>query len=218
MAIATKNGAALVIEKIVLPVIDEREVLITVEQITPLIQHRFSEKAKKAIYNKNAKKAAAPKEAKDKQKEFEASLHVVEGREKWPLEKQGRYYHPAEAFKAAIVGGLRFADDSIPMTRAKGLVFIPDDPILTFEELVMREDIVRFGQSSTDIRYRGEFRGWGCAIKMQFNASILSLEQLVNMVNLGGFSQGIGEWRPSAPKALNGEYGRFRVVGAEEIS
>ena len=72
----------------------------------------------------------------------------------------------------------------------------------------MREDMVRVGMGTVDIRFRPEFRQWGMSVLIQFNARAISQEQVVNLLNLGGFSVGVGEWRPEK----DGDKGRFSVV------
>jgi hypothetical protein len=75
-----------------------------------------------------------------------------------------------------------------------------------------REDMVRVGMGTADIRYRGEFKNWSTTFTIRYNASVLSAEQIVNLFNAAGFGVGIGEWRPQK----SGSYGRFHVAtGAE---
>jgi hypothetical protein len=71
----------------------------------------------------------------------------------------------------------------------------------------MREDVVRIGKGSTDLRYRAELLGWEADVKVKFNADVLSAEQVVNLLKISGFSVGLGEWRPQK----SGEYGTFDV-------
>ena len=75
----------------------------------------------------------------------------------------------------------------------------------------MREDMVTVGMGAADIRYRGEFQNWYCDFTLRYNANgIYSLEQILNMVNLGGFCCGIGEWRTER----SGVSGAFHVEQA----
>lgn len=71
----------------------------------------------------------------------------------------------------------------------------------------MREDMVRVGMGVADIRYRGEFKEWSATFQVKYNASAISLEQLVNLFNLGGFACGLGEWRPEK----GGAFGMYHV-------
>jgi len=72
----------------------------------------------------------------------------------------------------------------------------------------MREDMVRVGMGSADIRYRGEFSDWSADLKIRFNANgQYGLEQIINIINAGGSVCGVGEWRPEK----DGQYGMFHV-------
>ena len=71
----------------------------------------------------------------------------------------------------------------------------------------IREDMVRIGMGTADIRYRGEFKKWSANIDVRYNANAMSIEQIINLFNIGGFACGVGEWRP----AKDGSYGMFHV-------
>ena len=74
---------------------------------------------------------------------------------------------------------------------------------------IIREDMVRIGMGSADLRYRAEFRNWSMEMILEYNASgELTLEQILNVMNLGGYSVGIGEWRPEK----DGDFGRYHIA------
>lgn len=97
----------------------------------------------------------------------------------------------------------RKAIDIIPnVPRAEQLVEIHSDTPL------MREDMVRVGMGSADMRYRGEFQNWSCNLKIKYNTNgAYRLDQILNMINAGGTVCGIGEWRPER----DGQYGLYHV-------
>lgn len=76
----------------------------------------------------------------------------------------------------------------------------------------MREDMVRIAMGTADIRYRGEFKEWRTTFVIRYNANVLSLEQIVNLFNTGGFGIGVGEWRPQK----DGSFGMFHIATSEE--
>ena len=78
----------------------------------------------------------------------------------------------------------------------------------------MREDTVRVGMGTADIRFRGEFERWAAVLTVDFNANVLSAEQVVSLIHAGGFGCGIGDWRPEK----DGANGRFHVATAEEMA
>jgi hypothetical protein len=122
---------------------------------------------------------------------------------------------PAGAFRNAIVSAGRFSD-GIPMTKITGSIFFLDDlVVIDHDKCVMREDMVRVGgkgpgTGTADLRYRPEYQNWRAKLKIQFNANVISLEQLLNLVQLDGFSVGICEWRPEK----KGQFGRFDISGS----
>jgi len=79
---------------VVLPPLQIETVNVTLIGDTPLIVHRWSEKAKKQMLDKQMKKASAGKEAKDPDRDFRESLYVLE---------DGSYGFPIIGFKAAAV-------------------------------------------------------------------------------------------------------------------
>jgi hypothetical protein len=207
---------AVVTDKIIeIPAIDEREATVRIEGRTPYIPHAWSMKARNMIEAKQQGRASTKKPPKDPEAEREGTLYIVPGMDDQPADTPGRYFIPAAALKAAFVAGCRGTGRDLPMTVARGLMFLPEDPILEWNEMIARDDMVRNETGVVDTRYRWEFRGWGCDVRIQYDASQVTIEQLVNLVNRGGFSTGIGEWRPGAKKSLNGEYGRFHVAGVE---
>lgn len=192
---------------------------IEIEGITPLIVHNFSEKSKRQMLRKQMKVAPETgREAKNPEENFRNSLYVLPGKEKMKDDSVGKYYVPGISFKHAAVDGCRYIDaKELNMTRAKGLFFIEDipGPVIKFSSLVMREDYVKNETKVADIRHRGEFQNWSVDLNISFNQNTVNLDQIVTMLNAGGYHCGIGEWRPSAPKGRPGIYGRFRVVGVQ---
>ena len=169
-----------------------------------LVTHQWSEKAKKEMRDKQQKKARGPRAPKDPQAEYEAARY---------LNENGKDCVPAIAFKKAIVDAASFSDDATKVL-LRGSVFVPGEFIeIHYKEIARREDVVKI-QMSSDLRYRPEYKGWSMQLPVQYDASQISLEQLVNFVARAGFSIGIGEHRPQK----NGQNGRFRVSSYKESS
>jgi len=186
-------------------------VTLSIQGDTPLITHRWSEKAKGMMLDKQMGKARVKKEAKDPEADYESSIYRLD---------DGTPGFPANAFKSAVVGACRLFE-GLPMTKAKIAMRFEGELNEKGDQLVridgaprMREDMVRLETGVADIRYRAEFPSWSAKLTVTYNAGIISLEQLVNLVDAAGFG-GIGEWRPSAPKSSSGSFGTFHVVGAK---
>lgn len=176
--------------------INIKSLLLTVIGDTELIMNKWSEKAKREMLNKQMKKAAQPKEAKDPEKDYENSIYTLEN---------GRYAFPSIAFKAAAVRAAK--TDGIAMTDARAWFHIDDELVEIKGEPRMREDMVRLQGTTADIRFRAGFPKWEATLLVRFNARAISAEQIVNLFNTAGFGTGVGEWRPEK----NGNFGRFHV-------
>jgi hypothetical protein len=182
--------------------------------ISPLICHRWSEKALKMLEDGQTGKAKAQKTARVPEEEAYAAAYVVPGRESWEHGKPGKYCFPAPAFKHAFLYGVSQLDDvkKFPKTKATGWVFVDGDPILKYDEMVLRSDTGRVGQGTSTMVYRPQFNGWSVDLDISFNANTITAEQVVALFDLGG-TGGIGEWRPTSPKNKSGDFGRFTVEG-----
>lgn len=107
---------------------------------------------------------------------------------------------PAVAFKRAMVGACRYVE-GLDMVYARGLFFVLGELLPIKAKWKMRKDAVRVPPKtgSADIRYRPEFAtGWEVELVIQYNANLLSEQQLLNLLALSGLHQGVGEMRPSA--------------------
>lgn len=186
---------------------------ITVRGISPLIVHRFSEKAKKQIEDKQQKRAKSAKEARDPNAEFLASLYTFPGDVAGI--KGCRYGLPAVWFKLAAVDACRFSD-GMKMTMARGSFHVMGESsdsggmvLLHYDDLRMREDAVTIGMGSRDIRYRGEFSGWWVKLHIRYNSACITPEQIINLINVSGFGCGVGERRPS--QGCSDQFGMYQV-------
>ena len=185
--------------KIELPALQIERLGLTLVGDSPLIVHAWSEKAKKQMLDKQMKKASKGKEAKDPEADYEACFYRTES---------GAYGFPAIGVKAAMVSACRFV--SMKMTEARGAFHIDCEMLEVIGDPRPREDMVRVGMGTADIRYRPEFVDWRIPVVVKFNANAISAEQIANLLNTAGFAIGIGEWRPER----NGQYGRFHVEGS----
>lgn len=196
--------------------INIKEFDLNVKGITPLIVHRFSEKARKQIEDKQQKKAKEAKKARDPKEEYLASLYPMPGYESKVGNKDCKYGIPAVWIKLAAVDSCRFVD-GLKMTLARGAFHVLGESggliPLHYKSLRMRQDAVTIGINTRDLRYRGEFSDWHVKCRIRYNASVISPEQIINLINVAGFSGGLGEMRPS--QKASDQYGMFEVVTNE---
>jgi hypothetical protein len=187
---------------------------ITVVGDSPLIVHKFSEKAKEQMLDKQMKKASPGKEAKDPWRDFVESMYWLDGMPAKPTEKDveaGRFGFPAVAFKAAAVTACTSIGDMTKVAARQAFHVESEFVEIISAAPSMREDVCRVGMGTADLRYRGEFMPWSAKLTVKFNANLMSAEQIINLFETAGFAVGIGEWRPER----DGQFGRFHVSRGE---
>lgn len=196
--------------KVELPRLNLQMLRVRVVGDSPLICHAWSEKAKAMMLGKQMGTANAGKEKKVPERDFMDSLYWLTERpdaNSFEVPADARFSFPAVAFKAAATDACRFVD-GIKMTHVRGAFHIIGDQIEIVGRPEPREDMVRVGMGTADIRYRAEFKTWSAELPIRYNANALTAEQIVNLINVGGFGVGIGEWRPDR----DGSFGMFHVA------
>lgn len=194
--------------------------VIEIEGTNPLIVHQWSEKAKRMMLAAQQGKKT-PKTAKDPHQDFLDSLYRFGGTDRQNLLPLDTHGFPVAGIKAAAVkGSARAFGKSVKMTELRqSLLFLADgmgDDGLQLTRLVVpteptpREDMVRVGMGTADIRYRGEYATWKAVLRVQYLPNVIDLESVVAIVDAGGLN-GIGEWRPEK----NGSFGTFKVSAFE---
>jgi uncharacterized Zn-binding protein involved in type VI secretion len=194
------------------PSLRTQRMRITVVGDSSLISHAWGEKAKEMMLAKQMKEATGPKEAKDPERDFWSSLYIVKDHPERDME-QMVFGFPAVAFKSAAVDACSHVD-GITKVLARGSFHINGDMVaIQGDKPVRRQDMVRVGMGTADIRFRGEFRRWWAHLDITYNAGTLSEAQIIDLFNTGGFAVGVGEWRPEK----NGSFGRFHVATLDEV-
>lgn len=190
--------------------IDTEHMLVPIVGTSPLIVHKFSEKAKRQMLDAQQGRKS-PKERRDPEADYEAAFYRT---------KDG-YGFPAVGFKACTVGAARFYGKDVRMTDLRQFLFFKGivsekDPQALVEivgEPRMREDVVRLGMSSTDLRYRPEFSEWSATLEVIFVRSALTQASVLSLIDAGGMGVGIGEWRPEK----KGDFGTFEIDQTRDL-
>lgn len=176
---------------------------------SPLIVHAWSEKAKKEMLDKHMKKASKGKAAKDPFKDYVDSLYWLSEKPENPTQEdveKAKFGFPSAAFKASAVSAAYRGGITKDKVSTNSAFHIMGDMIEIIGTPEIREDMVRIGMT-VDIRYRGEFKNWSVNLNIRYNANAISMEQIINYLNLGGFGVGLGEWRAEK----GGNFGMFHV-------
>lgn len=170
--------------------------------MSPLVVHRFSEKAKRQMLDAMQGRKS-PKRAKNPTEEYEEAAYRFE---------DGGYGMPVTAFKKATIGAARFYHN-VTMTGLRQCLFMRgeigrDGIALTriAGEPRMREDVVKVGRG-TDLRYRPEFRQWAVTLEVVYVTAMLTRASVLSLIDAGGMGVGVGEWRPER----QGDFGTYRI-------
>lgn len=188
---------------------------------TPLIVHAWSDKAKQMMLDAQMGKNKVSKKAiRDPFDDFINSMY-------WLTDKPKE--STPEAFEKAIKKGAKFGFPVGAVKQAgnaaayrlgwcknqmqlRGSYFLRTEHGEMFEikgsTPEMREDMVRIGMGSADLRYRAEFKDWYADMILEYNASgALQLSDIINVLSAGGYVCGLGEWRPEK----DGSFGKYHV-------
>jgi len=188
--------------KIVINPPNFQQVKLKVTGLTPLIQNKMKETIIQQMEDVRAGKAKkSTRTAVDPKKEYIKSAYKQD---------DGSFGFPASAFKQCAVRagkGLGLA-----MTDTRTLFFVlpnaPDGECVSIKsnKPILRKDPVNV-KTGKDLRFRPEFRNWKAELLVKFDADRITIEQIANLLNHGGQTVGVGEWRPEK----NGTFGTFEV-------
>lgn len=209
--------------------IELKKVHIRIEGDTPLIEHAWSVKAKQMMLDAQMGKAKGKqKPKKSPVEDFIDSMYWLDGKpeitdsmsedEKMSayadaIENGAKFGIPVTAIKQAAISAayrLGWSKDKVSL---RGAFFIEADENgmveIDSDIPVMREDMVRVGMGTADIRFRGQFNNWGADLVLSYNVNgPYDMNSIINMINAGGYVCGVGEWRPEK----DGQYGQFHVA------
>ena len=215
-------------EVVEIKALDIREIPIRIVGDTPLIVHAWSEKAKRMMLEAQMKSTKTKgKEIRRPAVDFIGSLYWLEGEPE--ITDKTTDDEAKELFAKAVANGAKWG---FPVTAIKqaansaayrlswvknqmalrGAYFLKT-PYGEYAEIQssmpkMREDMCKIGMGTADLRYRGEFSPWYMDLILEYNASSdLTLEQIMNCINAGGYTVGIGEWRVEK----DGTFGKFHI-------
>ena len=202
-------------KEIILKPIKIKKIKITIKGKSPLIVNNFNEKSRQQIIDAQMKKPKT-KEVRNPIEDFMRACYWLtpmpeeftqESFEK-ALKEGAKFGFPSKGIKASIVSGAYRNGETKDKVSLYGAFFIPEEFIeIKYKEVEMREDYVRIAHGGTDVRFRPEFKEWAMTFEMEYNENVYSIDQLINFINLGGFSCGLGEMRVEK----GGNFGSYEV-------
>jgi len=199
------------VKKIVIKPLDIITLRIGVIGTAPLLMHAFSQKAKQEMLDKQMGKTKSRKRPpKDPRDDYDNSIYRL---------PDGSPGFPVLAFKSGMIDACRYVD-GITMVAAKGYCRIRSTitgsmlaPI--FGEPEPHEQHVRLPKGGSDLRYRALFPEWSSEFLLSVNIGATTVEQALQLLQIAGYSIGIGDWRPGSPES-SGEHGTYEIRSAAE--
>lgn len=187
---------------------------------SPLIVHAWSKKARTEMLAKQMGQKL-PKFPKSPVRDFMESIYRTD---------DGAYGFPATGVKNAMVTAVTSMNKEITKIAARQAFYIEAEQgrgqsafvgLETPMQLIrihspnppaMREDMVRVGMGTADLRYRAEFWPWAARFKIIYNRTVVTDSTIAALIDTAGFAVGVGEWRTEK----NGVHGSFRFADKEE--
>lgn len=202
---------------------------------TPLIVHAWSEKAKREMLETQTRKNKTKKKPERMPfDDFARSLYwltpmptktVIDGGTGEPrdvvteelfdkaIEDGAKFGFPANSFKLAGNSAAYRMEWVKNQMQLRGSYFLNAEDGGEYVEIkgdspLCREDMVRIGNGSADIRYRAIFANWYCDMILEYNESgAMKLNDILSCIEAGGYVTGVGEWRPEK----DGTFGRYHI-------
>lgn len=189
-----------------------QSVSIRLEGTSPLMTHKFSEKMRRMMEDKqtNPDQTKAKREPKDYEAEYEAARYVA---------KAGWDGVPCAAIRNAMIEACRYVS-GLAMKNAKGMWFIEADgadadgttPLCRIQGKPKHDTRpVRLESGVADLRNRPRYDDWAIEVTVQYDADVLTPSDIGNLLARAGTQVGLCEYRPAGKRGNGGDYGCFTV-------
>lgn len=194
---------------------DFRVLEINIRGTTPLVINRFSAKAMEMMREAQEAGASAKSRKKREPKDFDALFEDAKH-----VSDQGWEGIHAAAFRNGAISACKAC--GYVMTRMKLALFVQQDgfdrvdgaPLVRLTEGVAEPWTAptRNATGVIDLRCRPMYRQWAAALKIRYDAGMLTQNDVVNLIARVGLQVGIGEGRPDSKASPGLGLGLFDVV------
>lgn len=169
-----------------------------------LLMNKFSISAEKQIIDKQMGKATIKKAPKNPDRCFEESQY---------RDKNGKLGIPANAVHASMMGVWEQANLPNKKTIRQNIRILGDIiPFTSNSEPRKHAQILKLPQGrGADWRIRSEIEEWEMEVPIYYDTNSVTLEQIINIIDLAGFHCGLLDNRPNSPKC-SGTHGMYEVV------
>jgi hypothetical protein len=179
----------------------------------PLVIHKFSKKTEELMQATQEAGQASKSKKERTPKDFEECYNGARH-----ISKEGWDGIHAGAFRSAFVRASSLT--SVKMTIAKMAIFIKADgidvdsgtPLVKINgDREMHIGPVRLSNGSMDLRARPMYREWNVNLTVTFDADLLNVTDISNLLMRVGMQVGIGEGRPMSKDSCGCGWGTFSV-------
>jgi len=179
--------------------LQKEKIVVEITGTTPLLMEKMDMDVVER-YNLKKGKKLSEKDDKLEEDKYDAKKY---------FDDNGKLGIPATAFLKGMTEVAPYID-GMDKKKVRGSVRILGDiiPIKYKEEF---KD-VKWGRTSGMTKaprkiIRPKFTEWSCKLEIIFNATNISAEQIVNLLNWAGFQMGVGGFRPEK----SGNFGQYEV-------
>lgn len=205
----TKETAA---SAIVVQQIETERIEVALIGESPLILNRMSRKAAHELLMPAPKKNSAERQSTLKHEplvEFRASPYTFASDETPTL---------LAMMASAVKGAMMTAALDLPGTKKAQigrLVYVEGEliPVWGVPKLYMSITRSADMNRTPDVRTRAIVPRWAALLSVRFVRPILTHTAVVNLLQAGGTTAGVGDWRPEKGK---GSFGQFRIANADD--
>lgn len=184
------------------PPLIKHQMIMRIKGTSPMIQHKFSEKARIALREIHAGKKTKNRDVRNPEQEGKDAAYRLE---------DGRYGFPAGAMMKCMINAAHKDIGIDKVLVRKALRVLCDNNlnliVMECDEMEIREDRVRLKGNKTDLRYRPYFYNWKAVVVFEMDSEWMGPQDVINLVERAGFGVGLMEWRPEK----GGEFGTFTI-------
>lgn len=180
--------------------------------ITPYLHNRMAEKARQELLYPKGRKNAAEKATSLKHEpveEFRASPYTLTAEDSPTL---------LAAMASSFKGSMMTAALDLPgsnKTQIGRLVWVEGYHIPLWGTAQLHMSVTRSADMARtpDIRTRAISPEWACIFTISYVKPLVTEKAIINLLQTGGRSAGVGDWRPQKGK---GTFGQFRLVNLDD--
>lgn len=194
--------------------LEESHIDVCVVGTTPLLFNSMSAKAIRVLLMPSGKKSAAEKAANlkhDPVEEFRSSIYASRDADSPTLLEL-----PAPAFKSALADvALDMPGDGVNKAKIARLTWVEGYRVPVWGKPLLCMGGVRLQDinHTPDIRTRAVVLEWASRFRINFAATMVKEQAVINLLAAAGRLRGVGDFRPQKGK---GSFGQFEIVGPKD--